>query len=265
MSKRCVAWGISVGLTLVPCAALAGAWTWTAGTGQATLTATMSAATRAFDTSGSLQPTSRYNKFELQGWFEYGVTDRLTAIVAPGFQHVDIASPVDSERTGLGYTEFGARYSLLRGDSWVFSGQATTRIPGTNDTGNPAAIGYTGVETDLRGLFGTTFSINDMAAFVDVQLAQRFRAGAPPNEFRADLTFGIRPAERWMVLAQSFNVIAEGSGSPPFSRYEYFKLQLSAIYALSKTWSVQAGGFTAYAGRNALQENGVVLGLWYQF
>jgi hypothetical protein len=263
--KRRVAWGICAGLTLAPCAALAGAWTWTAGTGQATVTGTMSSATRTFDTSGVMQPTTRYNKFELQGWFEYGVTDRFTAIVAPGLQHVDIAPPTDSRRSGLGYTEFGGRYSLLQGDSWVFSGQATMRVPGTNDTSNPAAIGYTGVETDLRGLLGTTFSVYGMAAFVDVQLAQRLRAGGPPNEFRADATFGIRPAARWMVLAQSFNVISEGAGSPPFSRYEYFKLQLSAIYALNQAWSVQLGGFTAYAGRNALQENGAVLGLWYRF
>ena len=265
MSKRCVTWGTCAGLSLVPSAALAGAWTLPAGTGQATVTATMSSATGAFDTSGVVQPTARYNKFELQGWIEYGMTDRFTAIVAPGLQHVDIASPIGTQRTGLGYTEFGGRYSLLQGDSWVFSGQTTMRVPGTNDTSNPAAIGYTGAETDVRALFGTSFSVYGMAAFFDLQLAQRFRAGAPPNEFRADATFGIRPAERWMVLVQSFNVISEGAGSPPFSSYEYFKLQLSAIYALTPAWSVQFGGYTAYAGRNALQENGAVLGLWYRF
>ena len=30
-------------------------------------------------------------------------------------------------------------------------------------------------------------------------------------------------------------------------------------------WALQAGLFTAYTGRNALQENGVVLGAWYRF
>jgi hypothetical protein len=252
-------------VSLAPSAALAGAWTLPAGTGQATVSGTMSSADRAFDTSGALQPVPRYNKFELQGWIEYGLTDRFTAIVAPGLQHVDIAAPADAQRTGLGYTEWGGRYSLLQGTSWVFSGQATMRLPGTNDISNPAGIGYTGIETDLRALFGTSFAVYGMPAFLDLQFAQRFRAGGPPNEFRADATFGIRPAERWLLLAQSFNVFSEGPGSPPFASYEYFKLQLSAIYALAPAWSVQAGGFTAYAGRNALQENGLVLGVWHRF
>jgi hypothetical protein len=256
---------VTFGLLLSPSTAFGGAWTLPANTGQATITATMSSASRAFDSSGTARSTPRYNKVDLQGWLEYGFTDRFTAIVAPGLQHIDIASPVDANRSGLGYAEFGGRYKLLEGQSWVSSAQVTTRIPGTNDTANPAAIGYTGVETDMRGLFGANFAIYGMPAFIDIELAQRFRAGAPPNEFRADLSVGIHPAERWWVLAQSFNVISESAGSPPFSHYQYYKLQLSAIYALTKSWSAQFGGFTTYAGRNALQENGLVLGAWYRF
>jgi protein XagA len=263
--RRGVKWGLGLGLLLSPSAALAGAWTLPANTGQASVTATMSSASAAFDTSGVVQPTPRYNKFELQGWLEYGLTDRFTGILAPGLQHVDIAAPTDASRTGLGYAEFGGRYSLFQGQSWVTSGQVTLRVPGTNDTSNPAAIGYTDVETDVRGLFGANFAFYGMPAFVDVEIAQRFRAGAPPNEFRGDFTFGVQPAERWLLLAQSFNVISEGPGSPPFASYQYYKLQLSAVYAFTKSWSMQFGGFTTYAGRNALQENGLVLGAGYRF
>jgi hypothetical protein len=34
---------------------------------------------------------------------------------------------------------------------------------------------------------------------------------------------------------------------------------------LTDIWSLQFGGYTTYAGRNALQENGVLLGVWRQF
>jgi len=37
------------------------------------------------------------------------------------------------------------------------------------------------------------------------------------------------------------------------------------VYELTPALSVQIGGFTAYAGRNALQENGLVLGGWFKF
>jgi hypothetical protein len=264
-SVRGVEWGLGLGLLLSPSAAFAGAWTLPAGTGQAIVTADISSAGKGFDTSGALQPIPRYDKYELQGWLEYGLTDKLTGIFAPGLQSIDIAAPIDANRTGLGYTELGGRYSLFTGQSWVASGQVTVRIPGTTDTSNPAAIGYTDVQTDVRGLVGTSFTVYGMPAFVDVELAERFRTGAAPNEFRADFTFGVQPAERWTVLAQSFNVISEGSGSPPFSSYQYYKLQLSAVYAVTKSWSLQLGGFTTYAGGNALQENGLVLGAAYRF
>jgi hypothetical protein len=235
-----------------------------AGKGQVVLTATLSAANAAFNSSGSLQSIPRYGKFELQGLIEYGLTDRLTLIASPGFQHVDIASPA-AQRTGLGFSEFGGRYLLLEGNAWVFSGQTTLRVPGTFEKANPAAVGYTDPQLDIRALFGYGFSVGGWPSFIDLQLAERIRFGGPLSELRADITFGIRPQPRWLLLAQSFNVYSEGAGGPVFTSYDYHKLQLSAVYALTPAWSLQLGGFSTYAGRNALQENGGILGAWYKF
>lgn len=257
---------LGLGLVVSPTMALAGAWTLDAGTGQALVTGTFSRADQAFDGNGNVLRTPRYDKFELQGWFEYGVTDRFTAIVAPQMQHVDIAPPFEASRTGLGYTELGGRYLLFSGTSWVFSAQTTVRIPGTFDKANPAAIGYTDPEIDMRALFGYSFQIGGWPAFFNLELAQRFRTGDPPDEFRADVTLGLRPAERWLILAQSFNVISEGGGQGVFSpSYSYYKLQLSVAYELTKRWAVQAGAYTTVAGTNALQENALLLGVWYKF
>ena len=262
-----VALGTCLGLGTVLSAtdAFAGAWTLEAGTGQVLATATASRANEAFDGSRNLAATPRYNKFEFQGLFEYGVTHWFTAIVSPGLQHIDIAAPVSAQRTGLGFSEFGGRARLLAGDNWVLSAQTTVRVPGTFDTANPAAIGYNGFEYDVRVLFGYAFSIGAWPAFLDLQLGQRFRSGDPPNEVRADLTLGVRPLPQWMVLAQLLNVISEGSSPPLFPSYDYSKLQISVIYDLTRQWSLQGGGFTTYHGRNALQENGVILGAWYRF
>jgi len=259
VSKRCVV--ACLGVLLFPAAAFAGAWTLPQGTGQAIVTATTSTSDHIF----GFGPTPRYDKTELQALIEYGLTDRFTGILIPGLQHIDIAAPTSAQRSGLGYTEFGGRYKFLQGDAWVFSGQATLRVPGTNDTSNPAAIGYTGVETDVRALFGYSFAVGSWPAFIDLQLAQRFRAGTPPDEMRFDATFGVRPAPRWLVLAQSLNVVSEGAGGPPFGSYDYYKFQLSGVYELTPALSLQAGAFTTYAGSNALQENGLILGAWYRF
>jgi protein XagA len=247
-------------------AALAGAWTLPEGTGQWLASLTAATSTSYFDNSG-LASTARYNKVETQFLIEYGLTDRLTAIVDPGLQHIDIAAPTDAQRTGLGYTEFGARYRLFANPSWVVSGQATLRAPGTADTSNPAAVGYTDVEADFRALVGHNFTLGGLPAFFDLEVAQRQRTAGLPSEFRADATFGVNVLPQWLLLAQSFNVVSEGAGNTVYDggSYEYYKLQLSAVYSLTPTWELQGGGYTTYAGRNALQENGLIFGVWHQF
>jgi hypothetical protein len=262
-----VAFGLLLGVGLASSvrAALAGAWTLEAGSGQLIITDTLSQGVDIFNAARNLQPTSRYSKNELQALIEYGATDRFTVILEPMLQHVDIAAPIEAQRTGPGYTEFGGRMRVLEGDGWILSGQTTLRVPGTFDRSNPAALGYTDTQLDVRALFGYTFAVGAWPAFVDVQVAQRFSLGWQPDEFRSDITFGVRPAPQWLLLAQSFNVISEGAGTWGFPSYDYYKLQLSGVYSVTPALSLQLGAFTTYTGRNALQENGLVLGAWYKF
>lgn len=260
----CVLPGCAV-LALSAAAAHGGAWTMEKGHGQVMVTATPSWASSVFTNTRGTAATPSYNKFELQALFEYGLSDRLTAIVMPGLQHVTIDAPTNATRTGLGYTEAGVRYRVVSGENWVLSGQGTFRLPGAFDTANPAAVGYTGIETDLRVLGGVTFAMFGAPAYLDVQLAQRFRSDGPPNEFRADFTLGYRPAPDWLLLAQSYNVFSEGAGGPLFPSYDYHKLQLGVAYDLTPHWSLLAAAFTTFSGRNALQEDGATLGVWYRF
>src|SRR6185437_1747643 len=145
---------LRLGLAFAPSAASAGAWTLPEGHGQIVATSAVSEADKTFDNDGRPQASPRYNKFELQALMEYGMRDWLTVIISPGLQHVDIAPPNDASRTGFGTSEFGARARLMQGSDWVFSGQTTVRVPGTFKPGNPAAVGYTGFDFDVRGLFG---------------------------------------------------------------------------------------------------------------
>jgi protein XagA len=256
---------LAIGLIGSATPALAGAWTLDAGTGALVLTGTASQANSVFDSGSRLRPIPRYSKDEAQALIEYGVTNWFTAMFQPSLQHVDIAAPFSAQRSGLGYTDIGGRARIWSDTSWVVSAQATFRIPGVFDKTNPAAIGYTDSEIELRGLAGYSFKAGTLPAFVDLEVAQRYRLGGPPNEFRTDITFGIRPAERWLLLAQSFNVLSEGAGSWGFGSFAYHKFQLSAVYALTPALSLQLGGYSTYWGRNALQENGLVVGAWYKF
>ena len=265
--SACVRLGgiLALGVILSPTVAFGGAWTLDAGQGVAIVAISPSASTKGFDGAGKLQSIPHYSKQELQVLLEYGTTDWLTLILDPSLQRVTIGPPVDAQRSGLGYTEMGARVRLWSDASWVVSAQTTFRLPGTSDTSNVAAIGYTNPEIDVRGLVGYSFKAGALPAFIDVELAQRFRLGGPPDEFRTDVTFGIYPADRWLVLLQSFTVASEGAGTSGYSSYAYDKFQLSAVYALTPATSLQLGGYTTYHGRNALQENGLVAAVWYKF
>lgn len=263
LSKRCIAFAF--GLVCAPSIAWGGAWTLPEGTGQWLATITGTSATSYFSDNG-LASTPRYSKEEMQVLIEYGLTDRLTAIFDPGLINIDIAAPTSAQRFGPDFTEFGARYAFLESQYWVVSGQATLRVPGTTDTSNPAAIGYTDVEADFRALLGHNFKVGDMPAFFDFELAERWRTDGYPSEFRFDGTLGVKVFPRWLLLLQGFNVISEGPGVSYFGgSYSYYKVQLSAVYTLADNWWVQFGGVSTYAGWNAIQENGVILGLWHQF
>jgi protein XagA len=255
---------LAIALVMLPASADAGAWTLEAGKSAAYFTTTTSRAERAFNGDRNLQRVARYSKSELQVLYEYGLTDAFTVMFSPSLQRVSVAPPFDGIRSGLGYTEAGGRVRLAQYDAWIFAIQTTLRVPGTSDKVNPAAIGYYDTQFDIRGLVGYSFSDGLGPAFIDLQFGNRFRSGGPPNEFRADLTFGVRPHEQLLVLIQSFNVISEGSGTWTIPSYSYYKLQMSAVYPLTSTVSLQLGGFTTYHGRNALQENGVVVGVWFK-
>jgi hypothetical protein len=244
-------------------AAFAGAWPQDAGKGLVIVTASGSDSTKGYDANGHKIDIADYKKREGFALIEYGLTDTITLIAQPSFRHVSVQGGTTSD--GLGYTDLGARALVARGKNSVFSLQATGRIPGVRRQDSLAQVGSTGAETDLRSLAGTSFKIGKADAFLEAQGAYRFRFGAPPNEFHADLTFGVRPVPRFLLLAQSFNTWSDGRGRGVFGRYRYHNIQTSAVLDIDKHWSIQAGALGTAGGENALRERGLLFGLWRKF
>jgi protein XagA len=258
---------IALILLAVPAPALAGAWTQEEGHGQVILQSSAAYSATEFGPSYDLYASRPYDKVEVTLVFEYGATDWLTLIAAPQFLYVSFGEPSPSSYTGPGYQDVGARMRLWRDEASVVSAQVVGRFPGTGNSESAAAVGYEDPELDLRLLYGLSFIMFGKAAFLDVQLAQRMRFGPPPDELHLDVTLGWRVAERWQLLAQSFNVISEGAGTGPYfgDSYEYYKLQFGAAYDLSAAVTVQLSVVSTVFARNAPQENGVVLAAYYRF
>ncbi len=265
--NRCHAPALAAVAWLVAAASpvFAGAFTQPQGTGQALAVATITSANRSFDGNGGLTRTPDFRKIEVPVLIEYGITDWLTVMAAPSYLNVEVGGPNGGDYSGAGYTDLGARLRLHSTPSTAVSVQALMRLPGARDETNPAEAGSTDGEIDLRALYGVSVPIDGKPAFVDVQAAYRIRQGAPPDEWRLDATFGIRLHPELLLLAQSFNVISNGDGEAPFGDTRYHKAQLSVVWDIQPDVSLQFGGVTTYAGENALQENGLVAGLWYRF
>ncbi|WP_249729599.1 MULTISPECIES: hypothetical protein [unclassified Chelatococcus] len=250
--------------------AQAGAWTLPAGKGQAIVTGTFLKADRYFDAQGRTIRGPDYRKFEATAFIEYGVTDSLTAIVSPSLLSTRVAGPEPAQYTGLGYTDIGARYRLLDLDGWIVSAQAIAGFPGPTNPLNPAEVCCTDKYADARILVGKSFMLGTWPSFVDAQAAYRLRSGAASDEIRFDLTLGIRPLPKWLLLAQSFNVLAtnslaSGSALGLLSGTRYHKVQVGAVWDFADDWSLQIAGVATIAGKSAPLERGLVSGLWYRF
>lgn len=253
--------GLLAGLAAVP--AFAGAWTQAKGRGQAIVTGLYSHSGKGYDGKGDVVDIADYAKSEAYALVEYGLTDRLTLMINPSLRHVSVEGGDDT--SGLGYTELGGRYRLTTDQSFVFSVQATARIPGAKRRDNLAQVGATDEEYDVRALAGVPFKIGTKDAFVDLQGGYRFRAGSPPNEYHADATFGVRPAANFLVMAQVLNTFSDGAGAGVFTSYRYHNAYLSGVYDLDSRWSLQIGGLATLGGRNALRERGLTTAIWYRF
>ncbi|CAN5197559.1 hypothetical protein BH10PSE13_BH10PSE13_04460 [soil metagenome] len=252
---------IAVAAWLVPTAALADGFTQPAGHGQVIVTSIYSNSAKGLNANGDAVDRDDYQKTEIYVAAEYGVTDDLTLIATPSLRFVSIDN-ADST-SGLGYTELGARYRLYNKGSLSLSLQGTGRIPGARRQDVVAQIGSTNYEIDMRAQAGYGFGNGH---FISASGGYRIRYDDPANEWKLDLTLGLRVAPKFIVMAFSSNTFADGKGRRIFAQdFRYHNLFLTGAYDLSDKITVQAGVVGTVAGVNALRERGGTVGIWYKF
>ncbi len=163
-------------------------------------------------------------------------------------------------------TDLGARVGLVTFGSTVLSLQGLVHMPfaagsmqaGLFDQDRVAAA-------DLRLLLGHGFAIGSTTGFLDVEVSHTWQADALPEEWHADVTFGLRPQPKLLLMLTSYMTIAGNAGMSCATYWSWLKLQPSIVYDLSRNWSVEAGFFATLAGQNAGRELGPMTALWYRF
>ncbi len=252
-----------VGLLFLSCAreACAGAWTQPEDKTQTFSTFTYSRASRSYDSHSNATIPIRYTKLLTQTYIEYGVRDWLTLAVDPEYAKAQSGPPGGPIGVANAFAiGAGARVRLLD-DHGVFSVEGSYKSAGAFDT-SVSVNQESARQFEIRALYGTNFDVFGKTAFADLELGQRFIAGARPGETPIDVSVGLHITQQTMILAQSFNVIAGGDSKPPYGYYRSHKIQLSVVQHLWEHLSIQIGGFVSPLGQNALKEQGLSIALW---
>ncbi len=246
--------------------ALAGGFTLPEGQGQIIAGVGYIAAPRTFDRSGRAIVAPAYNKAVVTAYLEYGATDWLTAIVAPSVARMQAGAP-DKTYTGSDESAVGARLRLFGDRTGAFALQVLIEPPlgAHRDAMAEARFGGPNVAAvDVRLQYARVFTLFGLPSFAALEPGARLRDQGWPDEARLDLTFGIRPSARTLILLQNFNSFAHSAG-PLLPQTGYTKAELSVVYDLSAAWAAQVGVIRTLAGRNAAREFGPFGALWYRF
>ena len=168
--------------------------------------------------------------------------------------------------TGSDSSAIGGRVGLATGPAQVVSAQVLVQ-PAVSPGDRAAQLAVGGARNfavDARIMAAQSFTVHGMPAFVDVGVGPRVHAAPFPTETRVDLTVGLRPIPRLLLLLQDFFSAAPAAG-PSIPSQSYDKVLASVVYDLSSRWSVQLGGQVTAFGRNVVREAGPFGALWYRF
>ena len=245
--------------------AQASAWNERAGAGFLDADVTLDAGDRYFDKTGRLLPASAYRNAEAGGYVEYGITDWLMAVVRPSVDDTRVAAPNGGHYLGPGETQAGLQYQVMVFGPAALAVQGSFRLPGTTSHQDPAVIGDTAREGDFRALGGVAFPIGSFQAFADVQAAYRIRSEGGASQWHGDATLGVHLTPTLLLLVQSFNQVPIGDGTIYLPSATYSDLRVSLVKDITPTWAVKVGAYQTVAGRNALRERGLVVGVWHRF
>ena len=245
--------------------ATAGAFNEPEGHGVAIVDLTLSEGSRYFDGYGKLTSSPSFKRGDTSAYVEYGVTDWLMAVIRPDLTAVSLGGTPSAHYTGLGPSEAGAQVRLLAFGPAVLAAQGSFRLPGSTDTHNRALLGDTARSADARVLAGYSFSLGPYPAFVDAEVAYRFRDQGAPDEIHSDLTLGVRPIAELLLMLQAFDTTDLGKGTPWFPHERFTHIQAAAVYDFTESWSGELAGYTTVFGRQSLRENGLTTAVWYRF
>ncbi len=267
----------------------AGAWTQAKGEGLIISGTSFNQANLAFDSEGKLRTPVDFEKIDSTFFAEFGLTDKLTIVGSTALQDISYTSSQGPQRyNGFATSKVGMRYGLKSSSPWVFALQPSLVIPAGGEAVPDGDLGLGGFGAEMRVLAGRPINFGKRPGFINGEAAYDARSGGAPRQITADLTVGVKLADKVQLIGQGFY---RHTNESLFERdvilaNESLKLQASLVFDLPKiglfkpkagedaaeqprpkrgNTALQIGLFQGVAGRNIVREQGAMMTLWNTF
>jgi hypothetical protein len=264
-----------LGSGLTPPSAYAGAWTQDAHHGQLIINTSYFSTSHVFSSNGHIQPfafNGTFQQFQINPYFEYGVTSRNTLVVNLWAQHLHYADQFHNlNSVGAGDIEVAVRRRFNSPTSlWAASGQLLVLFPAYSTSTTPAP-GNHQEDFEGRALLGRGNPWRK--AYWDAEVAYRYRIGAPADQFRVEAAAGFDVFPRLKVIGQFYAIKSMQNGTPltandnpnAQSDYDLYKSELSLVFQIHPHTRLQAGWVDAFSGRNTGHGSTALIALWKSF
>lgn len=231
--------------------AMAAAWTRAEGAGFT------SQSTKFFTTEATSDADPAFRKITASSYIEYGLYDGVTI-----GGELDYAMRADGAEESL--TRAFVRARLWRTDYDVLSAELGAGYPVLDalSADNSARDVTPDLRLSLAYGRGLTWGAGGWA---EAALIFRKRFRSPADEIKLDLTLGLRPTERIVLIAQAFGTLGLRNEGPFGANYDALKISASAGYRITDTRTLLFGIAQDILGRNIDLGTEIGVTIWTEF
>jgi len=256
-----------------PVSAIAGPWTLPAGDTYNKPAINYFSGDSVFGTD---QPElEQFEDFNFTFYNETGITDDLSFIVSVPIKEIsrsdrDGAGRVTTSSTsGVGDIEVGLRYNLSKGPV-VVAVQGLFKAPYAYEANDPLPLGNG--QEDFEGRIQLGHSLGKAGYFV-AEAGYRFRVGAPSDEFRYLVEYGVDLSPSVYVRSKLDGLLSIGNDTPQIAAignptiplaFDLAKLELTAGYKFNKKLAAEFTATPNVYGNNTLTGTNFQLALVFQ-
>ncbi len=266
-----------------------GGWTQPKGKGYIKISEWWLIANEHFTDQGRVDPNLTNGLFNTNIYAEYGLTDRLTAIVYfPFFSRSYLNNEVSGTTgeiltpgeaiNGIGDTDISIKYGLTKNSGISVAATLTLGLPIGNDSGGSQGNLQTG-DGEFNQLIqldaGTGFPIGNTNGYANVYIGFNNRTNGFSDEFRYGIEAGVNLFnDSFTAIARFIGVKSFRNGLPPSesnstsvfaNNAEFFSFSPEIAWNVKDNWGFSAGLGSAVSGRIIYANTSYNVGVFFKW